>query len=83
MNKEQYRKNRQAGERGQGQHPDLLLMADITPASSARGMNRLRTVKHETALAKKNDMSKRRIGNFATARDISARSVALRQMRAA
>lgn len=79
MDKELYRANRTNGQRGQGAYSSTVLMADITPATGLRGLGRLKNSKHQMALTVKADLKKRRIGKYATARDIQARALILRQ----
>ncbi|SDP33634.1 hypothetical protein SAMN04487914_108111 [Arthrobacter sp. ok909] len=38
FNKDIYRKNREAGQRGQGAYPNLIVGIDATPATSVRGL---------------------------------------------
>lgn len=38
FSKDTYRKNREAGKRGQGEHPKLVVGIETTPVSSARGL---------------------------------------------
>lgn len=45
FDKENYRKNRKAGLRGQGKYPNLLAGIDTEPASSSRGLG-LRKRRH-------------------------------------
>lgn len=48
FDKEKYRKNREAGLRGQGTYPSLIVSIDSTPPTSARGLGLRRKRKDRT-----------------------------------